>query len=393
MSMEYTKLKNINEYESESINPMKTPDTVFEMYSVPMYETGHPEYLRGSDIGSNKVLVKKDDVLLCKINPRINRVWVVADESEYQNIASSEWIVVRSMTYNPEYLAWYFRSPRFKKRMTSEVTGMGGSLTRAQPRAVAEYPIPVIPRQKQDDITLILNKVHSVIMLRKKELQRLDELIKARFVETFGEPIDNPMEWPVKRLKEISLLITNGNTPKGGSKNYVEKGVTFLRSQNVWRNRIKLDDVAYIDDDTHRNMKKSILKHKDILITKTGRINTDNSSLGRAALYLGEDDKANINGHVYLVRLTSDAVPEYVVTILTGEAYRKYIRKVCVGGIDKRQINVDQVENFPIIMPPIEMQKDFATFKEQVDKSKVAVQRALDETQLLFDSLMQKYFG
>jgi len=171
-------------------------------------------------------------------------------------------------------------------------------------------------------------------------------------------------------MKEISSLITNGNTPKGGSENYVDEGITFLRSQNVWRNRIELDDVAYIDDDTHRSMKKSSLKHKDILITKTGRINTENSSLGRAALYLGEDDKANINGHVYLVRLTSDVVPEYVVTILTGEAYRKYIRKVCVGGIDKRQINVDQVEDFPIIMPPIEMQKDFATFKEQVDKSK-----------------------
>lgn len=393
MSMKYTKLKNINEYESESVNPMKTPNTVFEMYSVPIYETGHPEYLQGSEIGSNKVMVQKNDVLLCKINPRINRVWVVEDESEHQSIASSEWIVVRSMAYNPEYLAWYFRSPRFKKLMTSEVTGMGGSLTRAQPRAVAEYPVPVIPRQKQDEITRILNKIHSVIVLRKKELQRLDELIKARFVEKFGEPIDNPMGWPVKKMKEISLLITNGNTPKGGSKNYVEEGVTFLRSQNVWRNRIELDDVAYIDDTTHRSMKKSSLKHKDILITKTGRINTENSSLGRAALYLGEDDKANINGHVYLVRLTSDAVPEYVVTILTGEAYRKYIRKVCVGGIDKRQINVDQVEDFPIIMPPIEMQRDFAMFKEQVDKSKVTIQRALDEAQIMYDSLMQQFFG
>ena len=166
--MEYTKLKSINEYRSENINPMKFPDTIFEMYSVPIYETGHPEYLHGSDIGSNKVLVQKNDVLLCKINPRINRVWVVADESEHQNIASSEWIVVRSKTYNPEFLAWYFRTPKFKKLMTSEVTGIGGSLTRAQPKAVAEYPIPVIPRQRQDEITLILNKSYDIIMLRNQ---------------------------------------------------------------------------------------------------------------------------------------------------------------------------------------------------------------------------------
>ena len=82
-----------------------------------------------------------------------------------------------------------------------------------------------------------------------------------------------------------------------------------------------------------------------------------------------------------------------MVTILTGEAYRKYIRKVCVGGIDKRQINVDQVEDFPIIIPPYEQQKAFAAFVAQVDKSKVVVQKALDEAQILFDCLMQKYFG
>ena len=92
--MRYTKIKNINEYVSESINPMKTPATIFEMYSVPIYDTGHPEYLRGDEIASNKMVVRKDDVLLCKINPRINRVWVVSDESEHQNIASSEWIVI-----------------------------------------------------------------------------------------------------------------------------------------------------------------------------------------------------------------------------------------------------------------------------------------------------------
>ena len=80
--------------------------------------------------------------------------------------------------------------------------------------------------------------------------------------------------------------------------------------------------------------------------------------------------RANINGHVYLVRLDGTTVPEYVVAILTGEPYRRYIRKVCVGGIDKRQINLDQVEAFPIILPPMQLQQQFAAFVAQVDKSK-----------------------
>ena len=257
----------------------------------------------------------------------------------------------------------------------------------------SEIEVKVPSLSEQRHVATVLNKVCNLIALRKQQLAKLDELVKARFVEMFGDPIDNPKGLPVKTLKELSTLITNGNTPKGGSENYVDNGILFLRSQNIWRNRIELDDVAYIDEATHRSLKKSSLKHKDILITKTGRINTENSSLGRAALYLGADDSANINGHVYLVRLDGSVVPEYVVTILTSEAYRKYIRKVCVGGIDKRQINLDQVEDFPIILPSVEMQEQFAAFVKQTDKSKVAVQKALDEAQLLFDSLMQQYFG
>lgn len=246
---------------------------------------------------------------------------------------------------------------------------------------------------EQNKIAQTLYKVEQLVNFRKQQLAKLDELVKARFVEMFGEPIGNPMGWPVNHLVEISQLITNGNTPKGGSENYVETGIAFLRSQNVWRNRIDLSDVVYIDEDTHRAMKKSSVCHNDILITKTGRINTENSSLGRAALFQGKDNSANINGHVYLVRLKEGVNPRFVVTILTGEAYRKYIRKVCVGGIDKRQINLEQVEEFPIIKPPLLMQNDFATFVERVDQQKQTVQQSLEKLELMKKALMQEYFG
>ena len=391
--MKYTKLKYINQYKSESINPAKTPDTIFEMYSVPIYETGHPEYLRGDEIASNKTVVRKNDILLCKINPRINRVWVVSDESDKQNIASSEWIVIRNREYNSEFLAWYFRTPKFQKLMTSEVTGIGGSLTRAQPKCVAEYPVPVIDRKRQDEIVDVLNKCKFIIDSRQKELLELDNLIKARFVELFGDPVANTMNWTVKKLKELSIQINSGNTPKGGSENYVEEGITFFRSQNVWKDRLEMDDIVYIDAETHASMKRSSLKHGDILMTKTGRINTENSSLGRAAIYWGKDDMANVNGHVYFIRLKPEINNRFVLRILVSNEYRDLIRNVCVGGIDKRQLNKDHIEDFPIICPPSDIVEEYVSLVEQVDKSKVAVQKALDETQLLFDSLMQQYFG
>lgn len=207
----------------------------------------------------------------------------------------------------------------------------------------------------------------------------------------FGDPISNPLGWPVKSLTEVSLLITNGNTPKGGSENYVDKGIMFLRSQNVWRNRIDLDDVVYINEATHLAMGKSSVHNRDILITKTGRINTENSSLGRAALFRGEDNSANINGHVYLVRLDGTMIPEYVVAILTGEPYRRYIRKVCVGGIDKRQINLDQVENFPIIMPPLTLQEQFTAFVAQTDKSKYCCQNCMEQYHVIKNYIRQEW--
>lgn len=269
----------------------------------------------------------------------------------------------------------------------------GATIKGIKIETLASLDLPEITLEEQKHISRVIDEVLQLVKYRKDQLNELDQLVKSRFIELFGDPVENPKGLPVKALKRLSVLITNGNTPKGGSENYVPNGILFIRSQNVWRNRIDLDDVAYIDEKTHRSLRKSSLKHKDILITKTGSINTENSSLGRAALYLGEDDSANINGHVYLVRLDGSVVPEYVISILTSEAYRKYIRKVCVGGIDMRQINLDQVEEFPIILPPVKDQTEFAAFVEQTDKLKLAVTEALAELETLKKSLMQQYFG
>lgn len=280
--------------------------------------------------------------------------------------------------------------------MFYHVDGMVNGATRKKltQSALRQMKIPLVPLEEQ---RLIVRKIKTVVSIknkRKEELGCFDELVKARFIEMFGDPIQNPLGWSVKRLSELSSLITNGTTPNGGIKNYTEHGIIFLRSQNVWRNKIDLSDVVCIDENLHKELSKSSVHFKDILLTKTGRINTENSSLGRAALYLGKDDSANINGHVYLIRLKQEeVVPEYVCAMLTGEAYRTYIRKVCVGGIDKRQINLNQVQEFPIIMPPIEKQRQYADCVKQIEQSKAAVQRSLEETQTLFNSLMQTYFG
>ena len=253
--------------------------------------------------------------------------------------------------------------------------------------------IPIPPLGKQKEICRNLIQSQKVLTTNQKLLSKYDILIKSRFIEMFGDPVQNPMGWEVKKLGKMCSAIMNGTTPKGGEQVYVDNGITFLRSQNVWRNKIDLEDVAYIDEATHKSMKKSSLKKYDILMTKTGRINTENSSLGRAALFLGEDDSANINGHVYLIRLEKEYNHEFVIRILTSPEYRDYIRSVCVGGIDKRQVNKDHIEDFPIIQPPKELQDEYSAFAQQIDKSKFAVQKSLEKAETLYKSLMQEYFG
>ena len=285
-----------------------------------------------------------------------------------------------------KYLYYYLRNRGLQDTIS------GSAQPQITRNGLSKVAIEYSELEAQLKVVEVLDKAQELIDKRKEQIEALDELVKSKFIEMFGDPINNPMGWQVKKLKNISTKILSGNTPKGGSEVYVDSGIMFFRSQNVWKNKLVLDDIAYIDEDTHNKMLKSSLKHRDILMTKTGRINTENSSLGRAAMYLGEDDKANINGHVYLIRLKEEILNEFILFILTSKEYRGYIRSVCVGGIDKRQLNKEHIEDFPIIFPPIEQQKEFVTYAKQVDKLKFEMEERLKELENNFNSLMQRAF-
>lgn len=252
-----------------------------------------------------------------------------------------------------------------------------------------KYP----PLAEQRRIAAILDQADELRQKRQQAIEKLDQLLQATFIDMFGDPVSNPKGWDAKKLSELSTKIHSGNTPKGGSENYVDKGIIFLRSQNVWKNKVILDDVAYIDAETHAKMMKSSVKHGDLLMTKTGRINTENSSLGRAAIYLGEDDSANINGHVYLIRIKEAFNKFFILRILTLPDYYEYIRSVCVGGIDKRQLNKEHIENFPIIQPPMELQNKFSDIFHVIESQKPKLLEQLELAEDLFKTLQQKAFN
>ncbi|EKU60973.1 MULTISPECIES: restriction endonuclease subunit S [Acinetobacter] len=376
-----------------SVDPSKFPDETFELHSIPAFDKGTPDIVKGSEIGSSKQLVQENDVMISKIVPHIRRASVVCPKGDYRQIASGEWIVFRSDKIYPDYLKHVLISDTFNKQFMATVSGVGGSLLRARPAFVAKIKIALPPLSEQRRIASILDQADELRQKRQQAIEKLDQLLQATFIDMFGDPVSNPKGWEVKKLSELSTKIHSGNTPKGGSENYVDQGIIFLRSQNVWKNKVILDDVAYIDAETHSKMMKSSVKHEDLLMTKTGRINTENSSLGRAAIYLGEDDSANINGHVYLIRIKDGFNKYFILRILTLPDYYEYIRSVCVGGIDKRQLNKEHIENFPIIQPPMELQNKFSNIVQVIESQKPKLLEQLDLAENLFKTLQQKAFN
>ncbi len=375
-----------------SVNPAKFPDEIFDLLSIPAFDRGYVDVLAGSEIGSSKSLVKPNDVLLSKIIPHIRRCWVVPEKNQRKQIGSGEWIIFRDERFHSPFLKHWLTSDLFHRQFMNTVAGVGGSLVRARPAFVEKIIIPLPPLKEQKRIAAILDKADAIRRKRQQAIELADQFLRSVFLDMFGDPLANPKGWKVKTLQDLSSKISSGTTPIGGSKVYVDEGVAFLRSQNVWRNKIVTDDLVYIDSATHSKMHKSSLKNKDLLMTKTGRFNTENSSLGRAAIFLGEDDTANINGHVYLMRLQDNVVHEFVLFILTTNEYREYIRSVCVGGIDKRQINKDHLQHFPIICPPLDIQHQFSEITRAIGAQNNLAKKSLKEFEDLFDSLSQKVF-
>lgn len=257
----------------------------------------------------------------------------------------------------------------------------------------SKIQIPIPSKSTQLTIVSELDKINELIRLKKEQLKDYDNLAQSIFYEMFGDPVENDKGWEVKKLGELCDKISNGYNAKLEEDTYKSEGIMYFRCQNVWRNYFDYSDLVYIDEDTNQKMKSSSLKHNDFLITKIGRINTENSSLGRVSLYEGEDDKANLSGNLCFARLKKDAaVHKFILYILISNQFRNYIRRTTVGGIDKRALNVRQISSFPIISPPLHLQHLFAQRIEQIEHQKSEVAKAITDLETLLASHMQHWF-
>lgn len=337
----------------------------------------------------DKLWVKENDILMCSRNGSAKLVGKTALISNLQeNMTFGAFMTIIRTPYNG-YLQYFFKSPMFRRQLNSSATTTINQITRSM---LDNIDVPVFDNDTADNIKAILGKCEKIIQERKVEINALDDLIKARFIEMFGSPFDTT-KWTVKELKDVSESMVDGSNVNPDY--YEAKGeVLFLRIQNVWRNEFRLDDSVYITQEINQKYYyDTSLRTGDLLITKIGRYYTKDSSLGRVSVYRGEDDCANYSNNIMRVRLNNSMNSEFVNALLNLDDYQSFIKRTSKGGTDKRALSKSLIGSYPIIIPSRALQDEFVSFVEQVNKSKVAVQKSLDETQQLFDSLMQKYFG
>ena len=251
--------------------------------------------------------------------------------------------------------------------------------------------IPYPSKHEQIEIANNLKRIENIIELRSHELQLLDELIKARFVEMFGDPSINPFEWDVVNIsKVVGGKISNGFFAKRDD--YVDDGnVSVLGVANIVNRMYSNIDGLPRTNANAKDIEKFEVKYGDMMFCRSSLIA---EGIGKASI-IPENVQEKVLFECHVIRLPLDlnkCVPEFMQTLSTMEYFRNQVIAQSKTAT-MTTIGQDGILKTDIVLPPIDKQKEFYNFVHQVDKSKVVVQKALDEAQLLFDSLMQKYFG
>ncbi|MBQ2406100.1 MAG: restriction endonuclease subunit S [Lachnospiraceae bacterium] len=345
------------------------------------YISDTKEYLSESAVEESGIKVIPANTVVMSFKLSIGKTAITAEDM-YSNEAIMAFHDKHVVDVLPEYIFYMFKYRNWDEGSNKAV--MGKTLNKA---TLSEVEIEICPIEEQREIVNILDKMMSILNGRENELSLLDDLIKARFVELFGNPVLNDKGWEQKSLGEISSKIGSGATPRGGKEAYQEDGITLIRSMNVYNGQFEYKDLAHISDEQAEKLDNVTIEENDVLLNITG------ASVARSCVVPSEILPARVNQHVCIIRCKDCIIPEFLNKLLIDDNYQYLLWSIAGSGATREAITKQQVENLQIILPPLELQNRFADFVHQVDKSKVAVQKALDETQLLFDSLMQEYFG
>lgn len=266
--------------------------------------------------------------------------------------------------------------------------GTGSTFKAINKNVLADTEIPLPPLDTQRHIAAVLDRVSDLIALRKQQLAKLDELVKARFVEMFGDTFSNPMGWEQIPFKKASTRLSDG--PFGSnlkSEHYSEGGVRVIRLGNIGVGRFIDEDKSFIPKAHYEKLKKYTCRAGEIVIGTLGEPNL------RACIIPEEIGLAvNKADCVHYIPRPELLDTQFVCQYINCPETLMLVQGM-IHGQTRSRVSSGQIAEMPIYVPPIELQKQFSAFAAQVDKSKSIVQQGLDKLEMLKAALMQEYFG
>lgn len=265
---------------------------------------------------------------------------------------------------------------------------IGGIIKYIKLGNLTDLPLPLFDLNTQHQIAATLDKASKLIAMRKKQLQELDALAEAVFYDMFGDPVTNEKGWEKKKMIELTTKIGSGATPKGGNAAYKLEGINLIRSLNVHNREFHYKDLAYIDEVQAKKLNNVIVQENDILLNITG------ASVARCCIVPKELIPARVNQHVAIIRVNSKVDNEYLAALLTNNQYQEELLRISKSnGATREALTKNDIEDLEIIFPPLSLQTRFATIIEKIEAQKSLVRKALQESEDLFQRLMQDLFN
>ncbi len=343
----------------------------------------YPIYGSGGIMGyANDYICKAETVVIGR-KGSINKPIFV--ETPFWNVDTAFGLCANSEKLNPKYLYYFCEKFDFEKLNTTVTIP---SLTKSNLLNV-EIPLPNLEKQKQ--IVELLDKVTSLIFLRKQQLSKLDGLVKARFVEMFGDSVANTKNFPSTTLETVMTVFPQNGLYKPQT-DYVQDdtGIPILRIDAFYNGKVTNWNTLKRLICSETEIDRYLLKENDIVINRVNSI----EYLGKCAHIVGLKEKTVFESNMMRFHMDEKKVNAVYVTevLCTEDIYRQILRRA-KKSVNQASINQEDVKSLEILVPPLSLQNQFAAFVERVDQQKQTVQQSLEKLELMKKALMQEYFG
>lgn len=295
--------------------------------------------------------------------------------------------VVRPQPEYSEYLGHYFDSPLYRRKISA--LSAGANINNIKNEHIDNLDIQLVDEKERREIITILNELNMLISLRKQQLTKLDELVKARFVEMFGEPVHNTNNLPTMSMTKLCDIVDGDrgkNYPK--QEEFFENGFClFLNAKNVTNQGFSFENCMYISKEKDEMLRNGKLSRGDVVLTTRGTI-------GNLAFYDNTVPYENvrINSGMVILRMKKEQISE----LFFMEQFKMQLASIknrIASGSAQPQLPISTMSKIEMVVPPLSLQNQFATFAERVDQQKQTVQQSLEKLELMKKALMQEYFG